>query len=69
MHLIHLHRMADEICLARHRYRRRRRWNERDLSENWGWHNLIVDEPEFARWFYGDNSMDAWQIILKYLRL
>jgi hypothetical protein len=54
--MIHLHRMDYEICLARHRYRRGRAWNERDLAESWARHNLIVDEAEFARWFYGDNS-------------
>jgi hypothetical protein len=60
--LIHLHRMDYEICLERHRYRRGRHWNERDLSLNWARHNLIVDEAEFARWFYGDNSMDDLEI-------
>jgi hypothetical protein len=54
--MIHLHRMDYEICLARHRYRRGRAWNERDLTENWARHNLIVDDVEFARWFYKDNS-------------
>jgi Glycosyl transferase family 2 len=58
LRLIHLHRMDYEICLARHRYRRGRPWNERDLAERWARHNLIVDEAEFARWFYEDNSFD-----------
>jgi hypothetical protein len=63
--LIHLHRMDYEICLARHRYRRGRRWNERDLAERWARHNLIVDEAEFARWFYEDNSFDDLQIAVQ----
>jgi hypothetical protein len=56
--LIHLHRMDYEICLARHRYRHRRRWNELDLAEGWARHNLIVEEAEFARWFYEDDSYE-----------
>jgi len=63
--LIHLHRMDYEICLARHRYRSGRRWNERDLSENWARQNLIVDEAEFARWFYGDNTLDDREIMVQ----
>jgi hypothetical protein len=62
LRMIHLHRMDYDICLARHRYRRGRRWNEHDLSENWARHNLIVDEDEFARWFYGDNSVDDLEL-------
>lgn len=63
--MIHLHRMDYEICLARHRYRRRRRWNERDLAENWARHNLIVDEAEFARWFYEDAAIDDLELIVQ----
>jgi hypothetical protein len=62
LRLIHLHRMDYDICLARHRYRRGRRWNERDLSENWARHNLVVDDDDFARWFYGDNSVDDLEL-------
>jgi hypothetical protein len=61
--MIHLHRMDYEICLARHRYRRGRRWNERDLAENWAGHNLIADEAEFARWFYEDSSIEELQAL------
>jgi hypothetical protein len=63
--MIHLHRMDYEICLARHRYRRGRAWNERDLAESWARHNLIVDEAEFARWFYGDNSYNDREIVVQ----
>jgi hypothetical protein len=62
--MIHLHRMDYEICLARHRYRRGRRWNERDLAENWAGHNLIADEAEFARWFYEDSSIGELQTLV-----
>jgi Glycosyl transferase family 2 len=63
--MIHLHRMDYQICLARHGYRRGLRWNERDLAHNWARHNLIVDEPEFARWFYEDNSYDDLEIVVQ----
>jgi hypothetical protein len=53
------------ICLARHRYRRRRQWNERDLAEKWASHNLIVDEAEFARWFYEENSFDDQELVVE----
>jgi hypothetical protein len=62
LYLIHLHRMDYGICLARHRYRHGRTWNDRDLSEEWARHNLIIDEVEFGRWFYGDNSMDDLEL-------
>jgi Glycosyl transferase family 2 len=60
--MIHLHRMDYEICLSRHRHRRGRPWNERDLAENWARHNLIVDEAEFARWFYEGHSFDKSRV-------
>jgi hypothetical protein len=63
--MIHLHRMDYEICLARHRYRRGRRWNERDLTERWARHNLIVDEAEFARWFYEDSSFEEVDMVIQ----
>jgi Glycosyl transferase family 2 len=63
--MIHLHRMDYEICLARHHYRRTRRWNERDLDERWASHNLIVDGAEFARWFYEENSFDDQPLVIQ----
>jgi Glycosyl transferase family 2 len=62
--MIHLHRMDYEICLERHRYRRGRRWNQRDLEHSWARHNLIVDEREFARWFYEDTSFDHLELMV-----
>jgi Glycosyl transferase family 2 len=62
--MVHLHRMDYEICLARHRYRRGRRWNERDLDERWARHNLVVEGAEFARWFYTVNTLEDLQPIV-----
>jgi len=59
--MVHLHRMDYEICLDRHRERSSHRWADRDLSEGWGRHNRIVDEDEFARWFYTENTFAELQ--------
>jgi hypothetical protein len=59
LRLIHLHRMDYQICLERHRYRRGRAWNDRDVELGWASHNRITDEAEFARWFYEDSNV-AW---------
>jgi hypothetical protein len=56
LRLIHLHRMDYDLCLARHRTRRRKAWNELDDRERWATHNRIVDEGEFERWFYEDSG-------------
>jgi Glycosyl transferase family 2 len=63
--MVHLHRMDYETCLARHRYRHGRRWNERDLAESWARHNLIVDDAEFAHWFYEEHSFDDLEIAVQ----
>jgi hypothetical protein len=63
--MIHLHRMDYGICLERHHYRRGLRWNERDLAERWARHNLIVDEAEFTRWFYEDNTIDDREVVIQ----
>ena len=41
--MIHLHRVDYEICLARHRLRRNRRWRKRDVELAWAAHNLLAD--------------------------
>jgi hypothetical protein len=65
LYLIHLHRMDYEICLARHRHRQTRTWNARDVALGWASHNRIVDEEEFARWFYEDSNT-AWnQLVIE----
>ncbi len=56
LYLIHLHRLDYDVCLARHRWRRERSWNQRDLTAGWAVHNLIADEEEFERWFYEDDN-------------
>src|SRR4051794_35231857 len=63
--LIHLHRMDYESCLARHRPRRGRAWNEHDLTESWASHNLITEEAEFARWFYEDSCFDSIEMAVE----
>ena len=62
LHLVHLHRMDYDICLARHRWRRERSWNQRDLTAGWAVHNRITEEEEFERWFYED---DNWKTSLR----
>lgn len=58
LRLIHLHRMDYDVCLERHRMRRRRAWNESDLSAGWATHNRVVDPDEFERWFYEDSAFE-----------
>jgi hypothetical protein len=65
LYLIHLHRMDYEVCLARHRYRQARAWNERDLELGWARHNRIADDAEFARWFYEDSNVGWTEIVLE----
>lgn len=60
LRLIHLHRMDYDICLQRHRTRRRLPWAQRDASERWAVHNQIVDEPEFAQWFRRDSGFEGF---------
>jgi Glycosyl transferase family 2 len=62
LRLIHLHRMDYEICLDRHRTRKRRPWAERDAQEGWAAHNRIVDHQRFERWFYEDSSFEKVEI-------
>ena len=57
LRLIHLHRMDYEICQARHRKWRSRRWAKNDLDAGWGTHNRITDDSEFERWFYRDSAV------------
>lgn len=65
LYMIHLHRMDYEICLARHRHRQTRAWNDYDLSVGWASHNRITDEQEFARWFYADSNADWTEIAIE----
>jgi hypothetical protein len=59
LHLVHLHRMDYDICLARHRWRRERRWNQHDLTAGWAVHNRITEAEDFERWFYEDDNWNS----------
>lgn len=65
LRLIHLHRMDYAICRERHRHRRAREWNERDVTYGWANHNLIVEGEEFDRWFYEDSAFEGIPIELE----
>jgi hypothetical protein len=62
LRMIHLHRMDFALCLERHRVRRRKAWAERDSRKGWAVHNQIVDDEQFARWFYEDSCFANLQI-------
>jgi Glycosyl transferase family 2 len=63
--MIHLHRVDYEICLARHRLRRNRRWRKRDVELAWAAHNLLADTEEFDRWFYEDSGTDECPVVIE----
>jgi hypothetical protein len=67
LRLIHLHRMDYDVCFARHRWRRSRGWNQRDVAAGWAQHNRIAEGEEFERWFYTDSCFEAQgiQIVLE----
>jgi hypothetical protein len=60
LRLIHLHRMDYDICLERHRTRRRRPWADVDAREQWAIHNRITEEAEFERWFYEATGFEGF---------
>jgi Glycosyl transferase family 2 len=61
LRLIHLHRMDYEICLERHRIRRRKEWATADEEHSWAVHNRIVDPAEFENWFYEQNVFEGYR--------
>jgi hypothetical protein len=65
LRLVHLHRMDHDLCLARHRTRRQRRWAEEDAARGWAEHNRIVDPEAFDRWFYEDSAFELVEIRLE----
>jgi lipopolysaccharide biosynthesis glycosyltransferase len=65
LRLIHLHRMDYAICRERHRHRRAREWNQRDVAYGWANHNLLAEGEEFDRWFYEDSSFEGISIELE----
>jgi hypothetical protein len=60
LRLIHLHRMDYDICLERHRIRRRKEWAGEDRKQAWAVHNRIVDPAQFETWFYGQNVFEGY---------
>jgi hypothetical protein len=62
LHLLHLHRMDYDICLARHRQRLSVPWAQRDWNEGWGYQNRIVEPEPFAGWFYEDTSCGGFPL-------
>jgi glycosyl transferase family 2 len=62
LRLIHLHRMDYGICLARHRARQAREFDPDDVETGRGYHNRIVEEADFQRWFYEDSCFEMMGI-------
>ncbi len=62
LRLIHLHRMDYGICLARHRARQEREFDQEDVDTGRGYHNRIVEESDFERWFYEDSCFEMMGI-------
>lgn len=60
LRLIHLHRMDYDICMQRHRTRRRKAWAHEDQAQSWAVHNQIVDPAEFEDWFYNDSAFKGF---------
>jgi hypothetical protein len=58
LRLIHLHRMDYAICLARHRAHQHRYLEQTDIAAERSYHNRIVEEAAFERWFYEDSCFE-----------
>jgi hypothetical protein len=65
LRLIHLHRMDYDLCLERHRTRKRRQWAEEDERQRWAIHNQITEEVAFRRWFYEDSGFEGFEMQLE----
>jgi Glycosyl transferase family 2 len=63
LHLLHLHRMDYDLCLARHRQRVGAPWNSRDWNEGWAYQNRIVEPEAFERWFYEDTCAGGFPLV------
>jgi hypothetical protein len=57
--------MDFDLCLARHRRHGNQPWNQRDVRERWGYHNRIVEEERFERWFYEDTCFEEVRMLLE----
>jgi hypothetical protein len=62
LHLLHLHRMDFDVCLARHHQRSAARWNSRDFDEGWAYQNRIVEDEQFTDWFYNDSCCGGYPV-------
>lgn len=60
LRLIHLHRMDYDLCMQRHRVRRRKEWADEDREQSWAVHNRIIDPAEFEDWFYNDSGFEDY---------
>ena len=62
LHLLHLHRMDFDVCLARNHQRISVPWNKRDWEEGWAYQHRIVDPSEFSDWFYNDSGVHSYAV-------
>lgn len=71
--LLHLHRADYETCRSKKLENASRQWSVEDIEAGAGYHNRIVEQEEFDRWFYGDflddihtiePLSDAWNVIV-----
>jgi len=65
LYLIHLHRLDYRVCQERHRRWAARPWEPKDLKQDWGTHNRVVEDEEFERWFYEDSNFDWIKIVIQ----
>jgi hypothetical protein len=63
--LVHLHRVDYQHCLARHRERVERRWNERDVELGHGYQSRIVEPADFDAWFFGGADLEPADTVLE----
>ncbi|MXV49664.1 hypothetical protein GS399_01670 [Pedobacter sp. HMF7647] len=59
LYLLHLHRVDYDLCHDRHKQRASGPWNQRDVDENWGYQNRIIDDQQFEKWFYEDSCSNT----------
>jgi hypothetical protein len=65
LHMIHLHRMDYDLCLARHRLRHGMAWSDRDLAKGRAYQNRITELEAFDTWFYEDSCNSILNIELE----
>jgi hypothetical protein len=65
LYMIHLHRLDYAVCQARHHRWASRTWEQQDLEKGWSTHNRVIDETEFARWFYEDTNFPWTPLVIQ----